>query len=114
MSPGYRRQAGTVYGFVLDSLTLHPLANAIVRFDGDTTLQSVTDTLGQFERAGLGLGRHAVQAMAIGYRAVSDSLTVTVQHSLFVAARMSRVYTDGGPCGGLDLAEPDAAAPANG
>ena len=104
MSPGYQRPAGAVYGLVLDSLTLHPIVNAIVRFDDDATRQSVTDTLGHFERADLEPGRHAIKAMAIGYRAVSDSLTVSVQHSVYAAARMSQSILDG-PCGGFETIE---------
>ena len=106
-SPGSRRQPGMVYGLVLDGVSLHPMGNAIVQFDGDTARQFVTDSLGRFERMGLAPGSHTIRVLFIGYRALRDSLTVSSTHSVYAAARMSPSWTDGGPCGGLDFTVPD-------
>jgi hypothetical protein len=102
-----RGEAGLVYGLVLDSVTLHPIANAIVQFDGDTARQFVTDTLGRFKRIGLAPGWHEIRILFIGYRALRDSLAVLPRHSLYAAARMSPSILDG-PCSGFEIIVSDS------
>ena len=99
-SSGSRKQPGLIYGLVLDSVSLHPIGNAIVQFDGDTTRHIVTDSLGRFERVGLAPGWHKIRVLFIGYRALRDSLTMSPEHSVYAAARMSPSVLDG-PCSGL-------------
>ena len=83
-----RAQTGSIAGKVIDRVTQQPLADSRVVIPG-TTLEARTNDLGEFRFPAVRAGRLVVGVYHIGYKATSDTVSVTAGRASAVTMQMT-------------------------
>ena len=83
-------RAQSISGVVLDSLTRKPLAGASV-FVENTFRGTVTDRSGKYNIPNVGRGHFRVTATYMGYKQLSDSITIRGKQAAYIQFRLAPV-----------------------